>query len=121
MVRSRSACRLMRRPARQCCTSTAPRAPAARFRPASTALSTTSRTAETNPSGEIARRAVPRRAFWRQGLDTAQALFEQGQRLSEQGKTDEALTIFNGLLNRNFASPELLYLVADCLVRKGWN
>jgi tetratricopeptide (TPR) repeat protein len=61
-------------------------------------------------------------------LDTAQAqqdpgqrLFERAQKLSAEGKIDEALEIFNALLNRNFTSPELLYLVGDCLVRKGWN
>jgi tetratricopeptide (TPR) repeat protein len=54
-------------------------------------------------------------------LDTAQAFFTKGQDLLQQGRIDEALNVFNGLLNRQFTSPELLYFVADCLIRKGWN
>jgi len=54
-------------------------------------------------------------------LDTAQALFQKGQELSQQGRIDDALNVFNSLLNRQFDSPELLYLIGDCLVRKGWN
>jgi tetratricopeptide (TPR) repeat protein len=54
-------------------------------------------------------------------LDTAQALFTKAQELSQAGRIDEALSIYNQLLNRQFTSPELLYLVSDCLIRKGWN
>jgi len=54
-------------------------------------------------------------------LDTAQALFEQGRELSEQGKLDEALECFNALLNRRIGSHELLYSISSCMIRKGWN
>jgi tetratricopeptide (TPR) repeat protein len=54
-------------------------------------------------------------------LDTAQALFAKAQDLSKEGHVDQALSIYNQLLNRQFTSPELLYLVSDCLIRKGWN
>ncbi|MCO5760736.1 MAG: hypothetical protein NHG36_04370, partial [Chromatiaceae bacterium] len=54
-------------------------------------------------------------------MDTAQALFDQGQRLLAEGKVDDALIAFNSLLNRQFNSPQLLYMVSDCLLKKGWN
>ncbi len=52
---------------------------------------------------------------------TAQAIFERGQQLVLAGKPAEALPLFSALLNRNLNSPELLYLVADCATRLGWN
>ena len=45
----------------------------------------------------------------------------QGQELAAAGKLDDALAIFNTLLNRKFDSPDLLYLIGDCMIRKGWN
>ena len=54
-------------------------------------------------------------------MDTAQALFDQGRELAEQGKLDEALNAFNALLNRKISSPELLYMISSCMIRKGWN
>ena len=54
-------------------------------------------------------------------MDSAQAIFEQAQDKLRDGKIDEALTQFSGLLNRDFSNPTLLYLISDAFVRKGWN
>lgn len=54
-------------------------------------------------------------------MDTAQAIFEEGQAHLKKGDTDSALSCFAQLLNRDFSNPLLLYNVADAMIRKGWN
>lgn len=54
-------------------------------------------------------------------MDTAQVLFERGQKALADGNVEEAFGLFNAILNRKFDVPEVMYMVADCCIRKGLN
>jgi len=54
-------------------------------------------------------------------LNAAQLLFDRASKANEEGRPDEALEIYNGLLNQDFNNPTLLYAVSDMLIRKSWN